>query len=265
MENILLLTDFSTNANNAIDYAMQLFKDDDVNFKLLNVQKVSRYITSDLITSPKKSVYDAVIKKPKKTLEILVDDLRKKYNKGNFSFEGVCDYDSFISAVKQIVEIKNIDLVVMGTNGISGVKETIFGSNTIQIIKKIDLPILVIPENYQFVKPEEVLLINDAEMEAYKNSMNILSHIISKFDTQVNVLTIDDKRENLNSYFKGVKLNVIDGKGKSLVHEIELYNSKNEIHLIAKAINLKSFFKRFFSTSTYPKIAYASKVPLLFL
>ena len=89
MRNILLLTDFSKNASNAIDYAMRLFSGTTCRFYVLNVQKVSRYITSDLIASSKASVYDAIVKNPKKSIENLVDRLEKKYENEEYYFEGV--------------------------------------------------------------------------------------------------------------------------------------------------------------------------------
>ena len=272
MQNILLLTDFSKNANNAINYTMQLFSGDNCRFYVLNVQKVSKYITSDLITSPNKTVYDAVIKNPKKSIDILVNDLRKKYKNEAYDFEGICDYDSFISSVKQVILTKRIDLIVMGTNGISGVKETIFGSNTMQILKVIDLPTLVIPENYKFNKPDKILFIYENEID--EDIIKPLTFIISKFNAYLNILNVLDEETNNEFVQKNDKL--IENFNKAKVEYVEVnYNiEKNtieqvvlmhKIKMISKIINTKSFFKRLFSKSITPNITYANKVPLLFL
>ena len=70
MKNILLLTDFSKNAQNAIDYALQFFLGEDLNFYILNVHKSSSYTMGDLMTtSPGSSVYDSIIKNPKAKLK----------------------------------------------------------------------------------------------------------------------------------------------------------------------------------------------------
>ncbi|WP_157972915.1 universal stress protein [Aureibaculum luteum] len=274
MKRILLLTDFSNNASNAIAYAMQFFSGDTIEFYVLNVQKVSKYITSDLIASPKKSIYDSVIKNPKKTLEILVNDLKKEYANEAYTFEGVCDYDSFVSAIKQLVEIEHVDMIVMGTNGASSIKETVFGSNTIQVIEKVDLPILVIPNNYKYCKPSQVLFINDTEISMNKNIVKSLVGIISKFHSDLNILTIvnqneQDKynlqKEALNSFFKDTALNFYSDQNMSIENAVEHFTATKEIQLIAKIIHVESFFKRIFSKASATEITYASKIPILFL
>ncbi|MET2985157.1 universal stress protein [Aureibaculum conchae] len=265
MQNILLLTDFSENANNAIEYATQLLKGEATNFYVLNVQKASRYITSDLIMTPKKSVYDSVIKNPKEQINILVKNLAKRYDKEDFYFEGICDYDSFISAVKQVIEIKNIDFVVMGTNGISGVKEVVFGSNTIQVVRIIDLPILVVPENYEFNIPDKILFINETDSTIASNISLPLNYLIEKYNSQLYVLSINKKNKNSNDWFKSVKPNYFEVGGDRIENTIENFVKENKIDLVAKVVHIKSFFERIFSSSSTPKITYISKAPILFL
>lgn len=265
MKNILLLTDFSKNANNAVNYAMQLFSNESCNFCILNVQKISKYITADLITSPHNTVHDAVIKNPKKSLDALVDYLKKEYSNEDFNFEGVCDYDSFISSVKKIIALKNIDLIAMGTNGMSGIKETIFGSNTIQIVKMIDLPILVIPENYEYNYLDKVLFIDETDLIVDETDLRLLKHFVLKFKAQLNVMTVDKEFHKLKDYIKDVKLNIITVNGLITDANIEEIILKHNIKMVSKIIKPTSFFERIFSKTNKANIAYASKVPLLFL
>lgn len=265
MQHILLLTDFSTNADNAIDYTMQLFDGEMCSFYILNVQKISKYITSDLISSPYKTVHDAIIKNPKKSLDLLIESLEKKYTNQEYLFEGICDYDNFISSVKQVIAIKNIDLIVMGTNGISNVKEAIFGSNTIQVLKTIDLPILVVPENYNYKNPDKILFINETNNTIDRKIIRPLNFFVSKFDSKLDVLSTSETYKKVNNLFKEIKSNYFELGNKPIENEIENFVAKNEIELVVKIVNTKSFFERIFSSSSTAKIAYLSKVPLLFL
>ena len=265
MQNILLLTDFSKNASNALDYAMQLFSGTTCRFYVLNVQKVSKYITGDLIVSSQASVYDAIVKNPKKSIENLVDDLEKKYRDEDYYFEGICDYDSFISAVKQVVKIKHIDLIVMGTNGVSGVKEAVFGSNTVQIVKTIDLPILIVPEDCSYDKPDKILFINETDNVVNNNITVPLTHLISKNNSQLYVLLTNKTNENSNYLFKGINPNYFEVGGERIENIIENFVMGNKIDLVAKVVHTKSFFERIFSSSSTAKITYLSKVPILFL
>ena len=61
-----------------------------------------------------------------------------------------CDYllrDGKVSEViNDIVGEKNIDLVVMGTNGRDTITEMILGSTAEQVVKNLKCPVLVIPK-----------------------------------------------------------------------------------------------------------------------
>ncbi|MCF6348807.1 MAG: universal stress protein [Flavobacteriaceae bacterium] len=103
-------------------------------FFLLNVHKISNYTTGDLITSTAiTSVYDSIIKNPKDVLESMIKKFDEDYINENYSFNVICDYDSFLSAVNQTIKLKNIDMIVMGSNGATETKEVIFGSNTMNL------------------------------------------------------------------------------------------------------------------------------------
>ena len=97
-----------------------------------------------LSATPNSTVYDSIIKNPKAAIEKMIDSLQSEYIDEQYAFDGICDYDAFISAVSQTVKSKNIDLIVMGTNGATGATEVIFGSNTINVIRNINCPVLAI-------------------------------------------------------------------------------------------------------------------------
>ena len=68
MKNILLPTDFSDNSKNAIQYAMEFFKNERCTFYILNVQKASSYTTDNLMVAPENTtIHQSVISDAKKT------------------------------------------------------------------------------------------------------------------------------------------------------------------------------------------------------
>jgi len=275
MKNILLLTDFSNNAQNAIDYAMEFFKEGAYQFFLLNVHKVSKYTTGDLMASTStNSVYDSIIKNPKAALKVMIEKLDKKYNNEDYSFESICDYDSFVSAVGQTVNSKNIDLIVMGTNGTTGAREVIFGSNTINVIRNIDCPVLVIPENYTYIKPNNVLFVTETEEDFAKKSLNPLVQIISKHHLELEILTLEKaqvitdttiKKNEMSTFFKDIKHNFYSIVNVPADIAIDCFIQLKPVSLMAKVISKKSFFNRLFSGSTTDEITYNSRVPLLIM
>jgi len=79
MKNILLPTDFSENSLNAIDYAMHFFENWECDFYILNVQKVSEYISADLVAgSQTDTIYDSIASDNKKLINQLVKKLSNR-------------------------------------------------------------------------------------------------------------------------------------------------------------------------------------------
>lgn len=275
MKNILLLTDFSKNAKNAIDYALQFFNGEEQNFYILNVQKASNYAIGNLMTSsPTTSLYDSIIKNPKATLKKYITQLEESYSDKSYTFEGICDYDDFISAIKQVIKLKNINLIVMGTNGATGAKEVIFGSNTLSIIRNIDFPVLVIPENYKFVKPNTILFATENDEIFAKKALYPLVHFISKYDLELLILTLDknnsansinEKKNIIDTFFKGTEHSFYSISNIPADIAIDSFMQIKPVDMTAKIINKESFLKRLVSGSSTNEITYKTRVPLLIM
>ena len=139
MKNILLPTDFSENSWNAIKYAIHFFEKETCNFYLLYVNRLnnalindSPYIASgdvleDVYTTSAKLELNKILKRILKEFS-----LNKRHR-----FYKLSDYNFFIESIRKHVEEKNIDCIVMGTKGASGLKKIIAGSNTGDVITKV--------------------------------------------------------------------------------------------------------------------------------
>jgi len=275
MKNILLLTDFSINAQNAIDLALQFFKGGAYNFFILNVQKVSNYGTSNLMAStPKSSLYDSIIKNPKETLNKLITQLKETYSNEEYSFESICDYDDFVSAVSQTVKSKSIDLIVMGTNGATGAKEVVFGSNTINVIRRVNAPVLVIPQDYKYKIPRSILFTTSGNEKFKEKPLSPLMHIISRFNLELNILTLEDENTNGIPIDKKVKMDDFFDSINHSFYSIESVPSDiaidsfvqiKQVDLTSMIIDKESFLKRLISGSRTDEITYKSRVPLLIM
>jgi len=270
MKNILLLTDFSENAQNAIDYSFQLFKGTKVNFFVLYVHKVAAYTTVELLSSSISStIYSALIKNHKKTLANLIDTYNKENQNEEYIFESICDYDDFRSSVKQTVALHEIDLIVMGTNGATDANEVIFGSNTINVIRSIDTPVLIIPQNYNFKTPKKLLFLSENNEGFEEKPLELLMYILDKHKSKLDILTFEDnndiKKNRMILFFSDIKHKFYTIKELHIDIVTNTFIQLKKIDLVAKLVNKKSFLNRLISGSTTVKIAYHSKVPLLIM
>ncbi len=268
MKRILLPTDFSENSINAIDYAMSLFENQSCDFIFLNVQKPSEYITDDIYTaSPDYSIYEAIANDNKKKLKDLKEGYAKKYESQPFYFEEQFDFDNFTDAIQQLVAAKNIELIIMGTNGATNASEVLFGSNTLQVIRQVRCPILAIPKGFQFKGLSSILFTLREQDHFHPNALAPLGELVRDHNVSLEVLQLDTHNKLLPNKVleKFSMVNYHSITGVPSPEAISSYEQLLPIDIHAIFIRPKSFFERIFSGSDTSKITYQSRVPLLVL
>lgn len=270
MRNILLLTDFSENAQNAIDYAFQLFKGNVVTFSLLYIHKINSYTTDDLIlSSATSSIYSSIIKNHKTELKNLINSYSEIYKNEKYQFNSFCDYSTFISAVKKSIELNKIDLIVMGTSGASNANKFIFGSNTINVIRNIETPVLAIPKGSIFKIPKKALFITENDDIFDESSLTPLMDILKMYNSKLEILSFEDtnfaKKDKMILFFSDIEHHFYTVKESHIDVVINTVIQINKIDFIAKIINRKSFLNRLIHSATTLKITYYSRIPFLIM
>lgn len=274
MKHILLPTDFSENSTNAINYAMELFKGQDCHFYILNVQKSSEYITDDLLTAGTNgSIYSAIAGDNKKKLNSLLETYQKKYPESNYNWHSLFDFDNFVHAVNQVVDSKNIDLIIMGTNGETGAKETLFGSNTLHVVRGVNCPVLIIPEGYIFEPISSILFSTTNCKELKQKAVEILKYLTKKNNSLLHILNIHQDRNEpehknedyLSSALENLSYKNYTMKGIPVPFAIESFEQLIPVEMNVMFVPKESFLDRFLFGSDTNRIRYRSNIPLLFL
>ena len=110
-------------------------------------------------------------------------------------FEDVEMEDSvlFHKAYDGIIDesVKNdIDLIVMGSKGTSGLEEMLVGSNTEKVVRNSDIPVLVIKQEVENFKIDNIVFASNFHMDARKSFQKILN-FTAIFDAQLHLLKIN--------------------------------------------------------------------------
>lgn len=273
MKNILLLTDFSENSINAIHYALRLFEDEMCNFFLLNVQSSGSYMSDDLVLAGNQSLYDSIVEKTKHKLAKLIVEVESEFKNDKFNFELLVDYDALPEAINQIKKVKHIDLIVMGTNGVTGAKEVVFGSNTINVIRKVDCPTLVIPIGFKYIAPKDVLLPLDIMDSLSGNACMDAINFTKRFGKKLHLLRVkpnneDSKEEkkdkkNITAFLTDIPYEYHVISNIPMNYAVDSYMQSHDIDLIVLLVQKESIFERFFIGSPTTQISNSIRVPLL--
>ena len=273
MKNILLPTDFSGNSKNAIQYALKFFEGENCTFHILNSQKPTGYITADVLYgAPGTSIYEGILNDNKKALENMVQFCESNSEEENFTFIPKLDFDNIADAINQAVALNNIELIVMGSNGATGAAEVLFGSNTLKVIRNVDCPVLIVPEDYTFENIEAVLLSLNYQNEVSKESVSLITEIVKKNGASLKILEIEEEDIQLAAQtnqpersFTGLNLEQYSIKNIPASVAINAFEQLIPVQLHAMIVERKSFLDRFIFGSETSKISYGSPIPLLVL
>src|SRR5699024_2569912 len=109
MKKILLPTDFSANAYNAIEYALQLFKEEECTFYLLHTFVPGSYIISSVDDGPSNMVIEDIARRNvEERLQEIQSKIAAEHAYPKHTFEVIISFSSLMSEMKSIVKEHDI-------------------------------------------------------------------------------------------------------------------------------------------------------------
>ncbi len=274
MKKILLPTDFSENAYNAIKYAVQLFMEEECTFYLLNTYTPVLYDSEFVLYSPSPLSLDEIYKKnSQKGLDKIEKKIIKEFSNPKHRFEKISAFSLLNEEIKEQVKQKNIDLVVMGTQGATGAEQILFGTHTVHAIKRVKCPLLAIPSGFPFKAPQHILFPTDFEVNYTKEHLGILMDIASQNNSKIQVLHIsfgfelDPKqlksKEILADYLQDTSHNFYSIEKETVTSGIYHFQKENDVDMLVMISNKHSFFENLLFRPVINEIGFKLKTPFL--
>ncbi len=275
---ILLPTDFSKNALNAIRYALGLYADKTCDFYFLNTYQVDGLTLDNfmMVPEPGEPSFEAAKMKSEQQFEKLMEVLKSYSDNPEHTYHTISIYNSLLEAVKNTIAKKDIDLVVMGTKGITNSRTIIYGTNTTNIMEKVtELPVLAIPENIRFSPPKEIVFPTDYKAIYKRKELNYLIEIAKMHDAFIRVLHITEesklsKTQESNKQLLEIILENTDHSFHNLrdikVHTgISAFLASRESDMVAFINKKHRFFGSMLSKPLVKELGYHSHIPVLVL
>ena len=279
MKNILIPTDFSENSWNAVKYALAFFKDTECDFYLLHVSLIYNYASgeSPIVPLPSVEVIDnTVLKQAKTHLKKLLKKIEQLDHNPKHHFYKLSNYDYFIDAVRNQVAEKNIDLIVMGTKGASGLKKAMIGSNTGDLITRVKCPVLIVPENAIFKDLKEIAFSTDYHLFYPTKILNNISEFVKMHNSTLRILHIIKKEEEftefqlenkefLANFFEDEKHSFHKITNKKIEDGVQCFVESRDIDMIIMIAKNLNLFQRILFRPTVEEISYHTDIPFLVL
>ncbi len=276
MNRILVPTDFSPNADRAIDYAVQIAKLNQATIYLIHACDHLDPLYLENTFSEREynlAITDAAFDK--------LEMLRRSIEETEQVLVNIQLYNGpVLDTILVAAEEHQADLVIMGTLGITGLRDKLFGSKTAALISSCKVPVLAIPLEYDWSKPARFLLaIKDVDeaiplLEPAFDLAALFSAevLITIFTDEDDAGTLDylvDERvviragEKLKKQHNRVVIKTEHLLGRHFEDSINEYIAKNEIDLLAMITHKRSLIGNLFNHSLTRKMSYHTRVPVL--
>ncbi len=274
MKTILIPTDFSANAWNAISYAMEFFKKEKCKFLFLHTYIPAFYRMDYAMGGPAFSaIPDMEVDVAVAGLEKTLEDVKQHFPNPNHSFEIVSAFNTLTDEINELSEKKNINMVVMGTQGAAGVKQLFLGTSTVFVIRKAKVPVLVIPKNCKFKPVKKILFPSDYLSPYKKNEVYPIIEAAKIHGAEITVLHIKEENNLPNAQLENKALLLkhlrntsnteVEVIGKTMPDAILEYIGEHQIELLAMMNRGHSFFERILIKQNIDQIGFHIHIPFL--
>lgn len=194
MNSILVLTDFSKCANNAMLYALAIAKQANAHVHVIHNINPSEELNNDVFNmffESNQSIKENKLKKWSNRYKnhILYKDITITSN---------CVVGYLPNSISEYLKMKPADLIVMGTMGDSGIT-SLLGSNASKVIAQVKIPTFVVPIKAKYKENAKICILADFETKLNaKNNKLLTELLIAHKTTSFNVLHFFNENEITN-------------------------------------------------------------------
>lgn len=276
MNKILFPTDFSETATNAFIYALNLAKVTDAEIFILNCYEMP-VISTTSSGQPElvQQVYNSIELNHFDRFKAQVPKMRELAQSnglGDVEMKFIFEEGLLIGVLKQIIQKEQIDYIVMGTNGANTLEKKLLGSNVVNVMNNINIPILCVPKEAKY---KRLSTIGFATMlkESDKKSIHTISKVANRLGADFKCLHV--LREDTNTYEsllnswieeftpQGITFHTV--LNKDIEQSVFFFIDEYDVDVMCIVKRQMNFFESLFSSSLSKKLAYHSYVPVLIL
>ncbi|MHA7843903.1 MAG: universal stress protein [Winogradskyella sp.] len=276
MRNILIPTDFSANAMNALKYASELFKYDKSRFFIMHAYQDEIFEDEELIKEETLvKVTQHIVDKSQSNLDKVLKDIKKISPNPRHSYSIISANNMLVDEADKIVDEENIDIIVMGTRGNTNDKKLTFGSHTLQVLRYVQCPVLAIPEHYAGSQPRHILFPTNYLIPYKRRELKLLCELAAPYRAVIDMLYVSNSdklsmRQQSNQNFVKDELckneiNFKTVKDSSITDAICNYIDENNVDMLVMVNTRHSFFENIFFKSKLDEITLRIDIPFLAL
>lgn len=272
MKKILFPTDFSEVSKNAFIYALKLADAIEAEIITLHVYElespayldVSIYL-QDIYEYEELSDFENYKDEVPVLRNIAIANNLEHIKMSNVLIQGYL--------VKEIVSLskkENIDFIVMGTKGVTHLREVFLGTVATKIMNECNATVLAIPEKCNYAPVEKILFNTRFHMEDIEPLKKVVA-LANVFQSHIDCLIVkpphsvynDDFVVDFKNIFKDENIAFHSVLGNDMEGIILNFIEQNKINMVAIHERHRGFFEKLFQVSLSKKLTFHINIPIL--
>ncbi|MCZ2458352.1 MAG: universal stress protein [Chitinophagales bacterium] len=271
MKTIIIPTDFSPIATNAMNYGVDMAKAINANIILMHVYQVPVSV-SDV------PVVVVSLDEIRNSVEEKLADLKasvERITSGKIKVYTEARLGNVVDELENYCNKINPFAVVMGTKGATGLERVMFGSVTLTAIRHLSWPVFCVPPGKEYGQGiKKIGFACDFKKVIESTPIHFIKDIISVFNSELYVLNVDYENRRFKpdtpeqSLLLHTMLEDINPSYHFIEHQdiedgINKFAEENNLDLIIAIPKKHKLLESIFKPSSTKQLVFESKIPIM--
>jgi nucleotide-binding universal stress UspA family protein len=271
MKTILVPIDFSSASSNAADFALDLAKSINASLVLLHVFEVP-------VLYPETAIVVGDEEEQMKEIRLRMEELKEsliRKSGSEISIQAQVKSGGVQSEIINYASTINAFVVVMGSGGKNSLERFFWGSRTVSITRKIDLPVIIVPPGAKFKKIEKVAFACDLENSYFYIPLTEIKEMVKWFNAELHILNISkDNKPGLSAGAREDLITLLEDlrelkptfhyvQNKDVAVGIQKFADKMNIDLLIIVPKTYSLLKEIFHHSDSTAVLVNTHIPVM--
>jgi nucleotide-binding universal stress UspA family protein len=270
MKTIIIPTDFSPAAANAMHYGLEMAKAINASVLLFHVYTVPISVADAGIILVSVEELEESAKAQMAELKTKVDHITS----GQVKVETETRLGDTTDELESLCDRVQPFAIIMGTRNSSGIERSFFGSNTLSVIRRLKWPVIAVPPGRQYGQGiHKIGFACDFKKIAETTPAGAIKDVANQFHAELHVLNVGDGKKNeiddidqsnlLHSMLQEINPHYDFIQHEDVEEGINEFAENNNLDLLITIPKKHKFFEGLFRKSTSKKLVFHSHVPVM--
>lgn len=205
INNILFPTDFSENTRNALIFALEVARVSGAEMHIMHsIEEPYNFAILDETTKPTE-IDQNLSQTVNKLFENLEDEIHDDNKYRELNIETSIQTGRAVYSILEEAKNRDIDMIIMGAQGRTGLREILFGSTTAEVIQRSKIPVLVLPQEAEYDGFKQITFATDYQDGDLK-ALQFVVELAKLFNSKIDIFHSSPKKSLKSEImFRGFK------------------------------------------------------------